>query len=569
MTNGYIKGRPDVTWWLQQIHAGIKFRKKLTHQARWDTWRKYYGGDWNSSTLPVNLFFKMARTVVPRVYFRNPGISISPAKPGMLNWAFAQLLERIDNKLMRQMRLKSTFKDIVGNSWFFSTGVAKVGFGGQYNLNTEDHGKAAPTNRSGYNVEADFHVQDYMPWVDSVHPGNFIVPDQLIRFHKTSWCAEWIQRPLQDVKDDTRFKNTADLKGSAMSNRADYSNEFKTPRDISMLDLIEIHDMRSGKVIVIAPFATDRVLYFGDDDMQFFGRPNYMPVIFNERDNAFWGVPDSKILEPEQLEINEIRTMMMMHWRLSVMKVLYQKGKVDPAEIQKIVDGEIMTAIGVKGDVRAAIDIMQAGDIPDSLFKADAIINQDVRESQGFSRNEFGDHTPASSRTTATESKIVKMASEIRVDERRDMVADQLLEVMEHTNRIIFNHWDEEQVVDIVGPLGVPLWIKFSPSMLNSGAYNIKIDPDTSLPETKDSRQVKATNVYSILKDNPLIDPIRLTRYYLHELHGVQFDDMMRGFPPGVGGPSQPLELEQYIKMATQISQKVPQALISPRQDVG
>ena len=185
MTNGYISGKPDVTWWMQQVHAGIKFRKKLTHQPKWDEWRKMYGGEWNDSTLPVNLFFKMARTVVPRVYFRNPSISVTPAKPGMLNWAFAQLLERIDNKLMRQMRLKQTMKDGVANSWFFSAGIAKVGFGGRFNLNIDDHGGSAPVTRSGHNLESDFNVQDFMPWVGNVHPGNFIVPDQLIRFQNT------------------------------------------------------------------------------------------------------------------------------------------------------------------------------------------------------------------------------------------------------------------------------------------------------------------------------------------------------------------------------------------------
>ncbi len=572
MSNGYINGQPDVAWWMIQIRNGIKFRKDYAEQAKWDTWRKMYRGKWNSTTLPVNIFFKMARTIVPRVYFRNPSISITPGQPGMLNWAFAQLLERVDNAMIRKMKLKKYLKRAVGNTWFFGTGIPKVGYGATYNLSIADFGGEAPILRGGRRVEFNQDRRMNMPWVDNVHPGNFIVPDGLSDWEKSPWCAEWIRRDVQDVIDDPRLQHTASLrKGGTGSTykttrNSDYQNEYLRTQDREQIDLIEVHDLRRGKVFVLAPFVSDKILYFGDDDLQFFGKPNYMPLVFNENDNAFWGVPDSQILEPDQLEINEIRTMMMIHWRLSVIKVLYQKGKIDPADLQKLVDGEIMSAVGVMGDVRAAISMVQAGDVPDSLFKADMQINSDVRELMGFSRNEFGEHMPASSRTTATESRIVKMASEIRVDERRDMAADMLLDVMDHVNRVIFNHWTEEQVVEVAGPLGVPLWVRFRPSMLKEGAYNINIDPDSSLPETKDSREQKALITYAQLKENPLIDPMRLTRYLLHELHGVQFDDMMRGMPPGLGGPSMPMELQQYAQLATQIASRAPQLLLGQSQ---
>lgn len=567
MSDGYIGGKPDVSYWLAQVRCGIKYRKDMAEQAKWDTWRKMYRGKWKAGTLPVNLFFKMARTVVPRIYFRNPSISVTPAQPGMLNWAFAQLLERIDNTMMRKMKMKRYLKRSIGNAWFFGCGVAKVGYGSAYGLNIADFGGEAPILRSGRRVEYNADQRINMPWVDSVHPGNFIVPDGLMDYEKTPWVAEWVRRPIDDVKADKRFKNTAGLRqGSAATGLkagdGTKDHEHRTTQDGDMLDMIEIHDLRYGRVMVLAPYATDKVLFDGDDDLQFYGRSNYAPLVFNENDNSFWGVPDTQILEPDQLEINEVRTMMMIHWRLAVMKLFYQKGKVDPADIQKVIDGEILSAIGVNGDVRAALAFIQSGDIPDSLFKADMQINQDVRENMGFSRNEFGDNNPASARVTATESTIVKMASEIRVDERRDMAADQLLDVMDHTNRIMFNHWSEDQVIQVAGPLGVPLWIRFRPAMLKEGSYNIAIDPDSSLPQTKDAREAKAVQTYTMLKENPLIDPMRLTRYLLHELHGVQFDDMMRGMPPGLGGPSQPMELSQYVQLATEISNKAPQALL-------
>ncbi len=177
-----------------------------------------------------------------------------------------------------------------------------------------------------------------------------------------------------------------------------------------------------------------------------------------------------------------------------------------------------------------------ASTIPKDLFVAAQAIVQDVRETVGFSRNQFGEFNSQSGDTTATEANIVRQASEIRVDERRDMVADMLVEVMETVHQIIFKFWTEETVVDVVGPGGAPIWVRLAPSLLKEGRYNIKVDPDSSVPETRALREAKAVQLYQLLRTNPLIDPVQLTQYLLHELHGVQFDDMMRVLPAVQGG---------------------------------
>jgi len=63
---------------------------------------------------------------------------------------------------------------------------------------------------------------------------------------------------------------------------------------------------------------------------------------------------------------------------------------------------------------------------------------------------------------------------------------------------------------------------------------------------------------YERLKPNPLIDPELLTQYLLHELHGVQFDNMMRSLmmlqAQGASGATQenPLTAEQYMQRVAQ-----------------
>ncbi|KKL11118.1 hypothetical protein LCGC14_2549040, partial [marine sediment metagenome] len=109
---GYIRKRPDTGYWESQIHAGKEFRRKFAYEQEWSKWRDFYRGNWAPGVMPLNLFYMFLRSIVPRVYFRDPTVSISPAKPGAENLLFARLLERVDNKMLRRMKFKQQMKGV-------------------------------------------------------------------------------------------------------------------------------------------------------------------------------------------------------------------------------------------------------------------------------------------------------------------------------------------------------------------------------------------------------------------------------------------------------------------------
>lgn len=552
MPSGYIRGTPDVSWWMTQIRGGIDFRKKYAHEERWPLWREYYRGNWMAGTIPANLFFRMTRTIVPRIYFRNPSISVQATQPGFMFMAFAKLLESIDNKLMRQMRIKEQMKRMVHESWFFGTAIGKLGFGAQHVPTPLVGGVTGRPIKNNEVFEYDSRIIRQMPWFLRVHPGNFIVPSGTVELRQARWAAEWIRRPLMDVKEDPTLKNTAHLtgvqslgkKGTEVHGRTD----IKTFEE--MIDLVEVRDKKTGRVFVIAPFATDRLLFDEPDEMQVEQGINYFDLVFNPDDEVFWGVPDSKILEPQQLELNEIRTQQMKHRRLSLVRILAKQNGISEEEAAKMVSEFVAPVVWTKDDPNTTVKIVEGADIPDGLIKAEQIVMQDVREQSGFGRNQFGEYSEGKSkRTTAHEAEIVRLASEIRVDERRDTTADMLTDLIEHLHPIIFKFWRQEDVIDVAGPGGIPLWVQFRPEVLKLGSYEVRVDPDSSLPETKELRQQRAAQVYQLLKTNPLIDPLKLTQYFLNELEGVQFSRMLRGLPAGAGSQQRPLSLDQFVRV--------------------
>lgn len=541
----YNQRKISVGWWKDQIQAGIRFREQSALEARWEDWRRYYRGEWKSGILPLNLFFMTLRALVPRVYFKDPAVSISPAMPGMVNAIFAQILERVDNKLIVYMGVKKQIKKMIQDAFLFGTGVGTLGYGSLYQMSPNSGITQAPFSRTRGNFEYQDRILANMPWFLRVHPGNYILPDGCEDQDEARWEAIQVDRPLLDVKNDPRFKNTSDLKPTRerMVMQGDRSTAVHKP--VEMIRLYQVRDKKYEQCFVISE-AHEKVLYEGQDDLTTYrGFPSF-PLVFNNDDENFWGVADSVIIEPQQLEINEIRTQMMKHRRLTLIKLLYEKGQIEPHEIAKMTDEQVMAAIGVS-DIAAVKPIQQAG-IPDDLYRASEEVRMDHREQVGFSRNQFADAAPSSSRTTATEAAIVQKASEIRVDERQDIVADMMTKMIDCMHNVIFQYWGQEQVVDVVGPGGIPIWVEFSGKMLKGGAFEVHVEPDVGMPMTKQAREQRAVQTYSMLKDNPLVDPIGLTRYLLRELHGVQYDDLIRGLPQGAGQAA-PLNIGQYAQL--------------------
>ena len=550
MPEGYIKTRADATWWMDQISAGEAYRKKYALEAQWAKWRKYYRGRWKAGTLPANVFFSMLRSTVPRIYFRNPAVSVTPALPGFLHMAFAQVLNRIDNKLIRTMGLKHEMKDIVQDAWLKGTGVGKIGIGSQFPTETEDE---APFGSRGERFEYQTNVQPNRPWFMRTDTGHFVVADGLRRMREARWCAELIQRPKDDLIRDPRIKAGADTLRAA---------QVKTPsgdtvmRPIEMVDVYEIRDRKYDQLILMAPHSDreGQILYQGNDPLSERSLP-FRDVVFNPDDEVFWGVPDAQILEPYQLEINEIRTQNMKHRRLALIKIIADMNSISEDEIAKMFTEEVGAVVKVDGQPANAVAHFQVANIPTDLQIASQEVRQDIRESLGFGRNQMGDFQTRRGDTSATEAAIVQAGSELRIDEKRDTISDLLVSVIEEMHEIIFDRWSAEQVVEVVGPGGMPTWVQVNPGILKEGRYVVKVDPDSAAVRTREQREAKAMALYQVLKENPMIDPMKLTQYLINEMEGVELDDFMRALPPQQGGgQGGPLSMGQF---ASQIGQGV------------
>ena len=359
MMQGYRRTKVDVEWWVEQIRAGEKWRDDVTHRNRWDIWRKYYRGDFAKNILPKNIFFTMTRTVVPRIYFRNPSVSITPAKPGPAYAVLSRILERVDNKILDLMRIKRSMKMLAQTTFHFGTGIGTLGFGALYTPTPDLGITRPPLTKEGFNLEYRQGMLPNMPWFLPTPLESFVVPAGIRSFEEAFFNAIWTMRPVDEVKADPRFKNTKDIKstGNHLSYHQTDMGDVYTP--IDMVNLCQVRDYRTGRVFVLAPDVSDKVLLDTEDDMQYNnGGPHY-PIIFNMDDEQAYGIADSKILEPIQLELNETKTLTMKHRRLALVKAFVKTGVLKEEAAQRMVSAEVGAVVEMEGDPATDIKFME------------------------------------------------------------------------------------------------------------------------------------------------------------------------------------------------------------------
>lgn len=559
----------SVNEWRELIAEGEKYRERFGRSRDWPRWWSYYRGDWdNDRILPVNMIFAFARSLIPRLYFRNPRVVVTPLQPGY--YLQAKVLERVDNLIIREIGVKRALKAAALDAFLYGTGIIKRGYDSEYGFDPEkssyERGVLASTSgeAGGQRIEYNSAIRPGWPWVERIHPATFVVPWGARSIDSAPWVAHMVVRHIDDVKADPKYRRSVTRELQPTLARPPLPHESPlSPHPVAAQDkaeyvrLWEIYDAKTGKIYVIAD-GCDKFLREDDDVLSTLGFPFYA-VVFNPDEDHFWGISDLVNLEPLQHELNEIRTQLRMQRRIAIKKILYKDGAIDEVELMKLLSPDWLdTGIGVKvkGDPASAVMTFQPS-IPADHVMATNEVRMDMREVSGFSRNQLGEFD-RSTRRTATEAQIVEMANAIRVDERRDVLADVLTDIMRGVNESIFEWWTEEHVAYIVGPDGARYWLRFTGDELR-GDYTYRIDPDSALPTTADTRRQEAIELYRALANDPIIGQgpgrIELLRHLLLQFEGIEIEAILQpaGVTPVAGG-AQVLSIPE-LAMALAMSQ--------------
>lgn len=529
----------SVEYWKNAIHRGIAYQEKYGNSRDWSQWDKFYKGEWGTlnQSLPMNFMFSLFRTSIPQTYFRDPRVNVIARKYGME--AAARVLESIDNWLIQEMNLKAHFKRAMLYAMLHGTGILKVGYDSEFGMQREllegvvetEFGMADLSNETltGRNLK-DFTRTEYnasvvpgRPWALPVHARDFILEPGALSIDEARWCAHRILRPVDDVRLDEKYdpSERKKVEPGQMESYKDHdaprlldwaddadtadipnnrgSDVLKDKNRDEFAELWEIHDAKSETVKVITMDGKD---YLRDevDELQIDGLP-FVAFSFNPSPDSFWGISDAQVLHPQQEELNDIRELQQRYRREGLRKLITRRGALSEeakkalksAKPDAFVELDNMDAMARLAD---QIIVMER-QLPADIMAWGEQITQDMRDLAGLGRNQMGDYD-SSSRRSATEAGIVQQNAQIRIDERRDIMADVLTRVMRKCNQMVFKFWTAPQVARVTGPDGAMHWVQYTGEEIQ-GEYDYRVEPDDALPLTKQTRQQQSVALFQAI----------------------------------------------------------------------
>jgi len=545
----------SVEYWQDQIKMGIRYRQVFGQSRDWSMYKNMYRGYFPKNKVPVNIIYSIGRSLIPQVYLRNPRVHVTASKPGFGN--HAKLVERIDNWLINELSVKKTMRSLILDAYLCGVGPMVYGYDSEHGYNpaieSEDiypDSSLSQFGKKGQKIEYNYNVKPGMPWMLRCNPTNYIVPWGTHLIEEAPWFAFRVLRPYQNIKEDPKYKNTTNLKSffksklSSSDNDAGESTIHEEDSKAEYVELWEIHDQRTGKVMAIT-LSDSKFLRSEQDFLQVEGLPTGV-LGFNDDTDHFWLPPDVRMFVQQQYEINDIRTMAKAHRRVGLVKILIDKNVIKKDDIPKLLSGDPTSVIpvdGISGDIRKAIMTLQTH-TPPELYRDAKDVREDVSWIIGFSRNQTGSFESPGGRRTAHEAEIVRAASQIRINERMDIVADLLKQSIRKMNQFIFEFWNDKRVIDIVGEDGARYWVKFDGKDIR-GEYNIDLNIEDTAPTDRRVRQMEAEKFMQSAQGVAGIDTQYLFKIYAEQFEWIDPQLLFPGSGPG-RSPENPMEFQQY-----------------------
>lgn len=542
--------------WKDEIRKAKLYQDFQGRLRRWKEYRSWYRNEYAESVVSVNKVFGVGRAMIPQLYFKAPTILVRPRKPQYTQQA--KIVEAIDSWLIDHIGFKQQIKYMILDAFIVNIGVGKVGYN---SISTElptpnpetttavaEMLGAQPEELNEEMVRRKWSYHDYVrqdcPWFLRARPEDLLVPWGFCDEHEVPWVAFRVIRPVDDVKADPCYSNTdrleANTKIDATAAGVLSPNLLgHIPGTSEFVELFEIWDKRDGTIRVLS-LDHDKWLRNEEHDLELSGSPCTV-LRFNPDGVDFWGVSDVEQIRKQVNELNENRTHEIETKRLSNVKGLIDKNQIDDDEIVKLQSGKPGPIIRTNGPP-AGMWAEVSTHIPSDFFRIDEVIDKDIREVIGFSRNQAGEFDVP--RRTATEANIVQGASQLRVDERRDLVADLIGETFQDKiNPLIYQNWTEQRVIEVTELGG---WVTYTGEMIR-GDYSLSVTPDSVLPLNKKQEQDLALQMFQMFRGDPRVKQLEL------------YKRVMQAFRDLVPSPEQMLEDPALLQQNMQQQQLIDQ----------
>ena len=500
--------------------------------------------------LTVNLIFADIKVMLPALALRNPKIFVKPTgamvqiptpspdgiNPGppapaqIINGkpvpllSAARAMEALVNWRWRDLRVTQQVRRALVDSLCGPFGIIKVG----YTIATE---KVSADD--GEQLEVNELIKAESPFAVRWSPLDFRV-DPEARYPDLS-DAEWIafgwRERLDAIQKNPRFRNTRDLKGTVDVktdyaiqgvggpgtqnttgySKADLRTYIDEPDDYRRVQLWEMWDKRTGKRIVLAD-DHDKALEYVDWPTIHRGFP-CKTLVFTEHPDLLYGPPDLYHVLGQQDAYNEVASMILNHVKRFLRKYVVTRGAFDPKELAKLItpiDGLVVEAEAT--DIKSAIGPIPDAPIPVDWWQTRVNFRDDHDRVSGVADFVRG---VAEKVDTATEASLIQSNLNVRTNDTRNIMETFAEDIAGELLAIDAQTLEVPRAIPVIGPDGAMALDQFihvqTRETLLADA-DIEIEIGSMQPVDEKSRKKAFLEVYSLLRNDPLVDQVKLRK---------------------------------------------------------
>lgn len=468
-----------------------------------------------------NEFWVNAQTLIPNVYFQNPHAAITadfemidrppvigtdgvevPQTP-INGTEAAVLLENIVNDYYRLLRWKQKARRCVLDCEVMGMGVPKFGW------NTKIS--------ESENAEIVLTIDEMT--CERFNPMNILIDPECTCLDLSD--AKFIifrhKKATETIKSNTTYKGVKNLKGTSdlifsgdINEKQQKVEMFGKKLDLERNTLYEIWDITKKKVVTFVD-SIDGPIRISD---WLWGLNRYPISIlaFNEALEGAYPIPDFSSYESQVILKTKLRRKMADLFKKLNRFYGFNSNRVNEAKLQSMMDAETGGLVPFDCKAGESLDglIKDLNDfvMNDSYMALEKIVNSDIERLSGISDYQRG--LMSQSKRTATELLQMSSSQNLRIELKKDIIADWMEDCTQLMIELLQNNADEKKIQRVTGDATAqwPLWNKAD----IQGKYAVRIDVGSMAKQNPENKQKLALERYDKLARNPLVDQVWLAK---------------------------------------------------------
>jgi hypothetical protein len=493
-----------------------------------------------------NLFFSTIRNYLPALYLKNPEIYIKPRGPEWGdtlrdNYLASIILQNVINYYQDVLKMKQTDKLVILSSLIGGVGYAYSGW------------EASKKNGKIYR---DRPLHKFVNGVD------LYVDPAIVEFDD----AEYVVRVFGASDFYMAQKGYKNIKKNQNTYTEDRMGRIELPK------YYEIISKEYEKAVVLSQSEAKEGQFNGerDYDLEKCGFP-ITPLILNPSIDKYYPQSLGSVLESSQKVITLLSTFGIHHVKRAIPKIAAKVKYLSPKARRALLNG----------DDQALVEIVANGETKDkdidSIIRpiAQAGLTSDFYNMLNMSRDFMnilsGVHEEArggglQATKTATEANILESFLRARMDDYRDIVRDYVKESREKIIQQIrknskkdqyltFNKMDIEAIAISAAPefaekikeKGPHFFVSWNQKDITD-KYDIQIGVGSTLPLNKESEYKKALQNYSMMANDPFLEPVKVRKQFLNNIGVPDVENWVKPMqPPQQEPPEDPLKISLSI----------------------